>query len=149
MGIGNGNMTCTYKQEYYDYQILKFEIFPCDQECTKNKKFCLFHDDTHLKDPENNDNVIAKLYHRIDKSISKNEPLLCIGYYLPDVLINREFKQPVYFNHSKFHDAYFTGSTFSDRADFSGTTFSGPAIFTGTTFSNKTRFSGEFRDNIF
>ena len=81
-------MTYTFKQEYYDINNEK-ELFQCHVEPVENKKFCSFHDDTYLKDPKNNDNVITKLYHIIDDCISQNMPLLYIGYYLPDVEIKR------------------------------------------------------------
>ncbi len=151
---------CAFKQEYYDFKTGKEEIFHCEIEHEENKKFCVFHDETYLKNikhPENKDNVITKLYSRIEDSISHNTPLLCIGYYLPDIKINREFKQPIYFNHSKFQNVNFSDATFSSGADFSDATFSSEANFheikfssgadfSDATFSDSAYFSGRFED---
>jgi hypothetical protein len=82
-----------------------------------NKQFCLFHDETYLKDikeEENRDNVIEKLINeRIDSSNNNNEPILFIGYNLPDIVINKEFIQPVYFIHTRFRRITFNSATFS------------------------------------
>jgi uncharacterized protein YjbI with pentapeptide repeats len=132
---------CTFKQEYYDFKTKKKEIFHCKIEHVENKKFCLFHDETYLEDPKNKDNVITKLKDRIEDSISQNEHLLCIGYYLPDIKINREFKQPVYFNYCKFQKANFSGAIFSAEANFSRATLV-EANFSRAIFSAEANFSG-------
>ena len=87
-------ITCTYKQRYYNHESQENQSFECKIESLENKKFCLFHDETYLKDSnhhENKDNVINKLNEKIDNSISKNTHLLRIGYYLPDIKINKNF----------------------------------------------------------
>jgi hypothetical protein len=78
-------ITCIYKQRYYNYESQENQPFECKIESLENKKFCFFHDETYLKDsnhPENKDYVINILNEKIDNSISKNTPLLCIGYYI-------------------------------------------------------------------
>jgi hypothetical protein len=134
---------CTFKQEYYDFKTEKDEIFEC-KEPIKDKKFCLFHEEAYIKDishPENKDTVITKLHERMDEYNNRNEILLCIGYYLPDVEITKEFKQPIYFNNCKFQNVDFSHTTFSGQANFSYATFSGQAYFHDTTFSDLAYFS--------
>ncbi|HEY6536458.1 MAG TPA: pentapeptide repeat-containing protein [Candidatus Nitrosocosmicus sp.] len=92
--------------------------------------------------PQNKDKVIEKLKEKIDKSTENKEPLYCMGYYLPDLKIKQEFKQPVYFRNCKFQQAIFVGATFSDIADFSKATFSREAAFFGATFSAVATFFG-------
>ncbi len=106
---------CSFRQEYYDLKIQRFETFQCDQEACENKDVCLFHDDAYLKDnnhPENKDKVIQKLYDRIYDSLFYNKPLFCIGYFLPDIRINKKFTQSVNFNYCKFQIAKFSRATF-------------------------------------
>ncbi len=138
--------TCIYEKDV----IIQFRSkkFKCDQESLEGEDLCLFHDEGFLKGDvrqENKDKVIEKLNDRIDKSIANNEPLYCIGYYLPDLEIKREFKRPVWFSHCKFQLTNFSGATFSDKADFSGATFLdkanfGDAIFSAEADFRKTKF---------
>jgi hypothetical protein len=111
---------CSYKSEYYDFQSYKTKTFPCDQEPLENKDVCLFHNKSYLKDrnhPENKNKVIERLQKRIENSKKNKMPLKCIGYYLPDIELNKEeFFQPVYFNNCKFQKASFSGATFSSKA---------------------------------
>jgi len=84
---------CTFKQDYFDFQLKKFEIFPCDVERKEGKDLCLFHYENYLKDnnhPENKDKVIEKLQERIENSKRNKTPLKCIGYYLPDITLNNK-----------------------------------------------------------
>ncbi len=134
---------CTYEQEYWNYESQENHLFECEIESVENKNFCLFHDETYLKDsnhPENKDNVITKLSEKVDNSISKNTSLLCIGYYLPDIKIDKEFSKPVYFNNCKFQYSDFSGTAFSGIANFSRATFK-EANFSWTAFFGIANFS--------
>jgi hypothetical protein len=74
---------CVFKQEYWNYEDQKILPFNCELESLENKKFCLSHHEIYLKDSNysyNKDNVIKKL-----------SEILCIGYYLPDIKIDRVF----------------------------------------------------------
>jgi hypothetical protein len=73
--------------------------------------FCIFHDNHYLQDKTNYEEhkgkVMERLKHKVDRAISNNEPLLCIGYQLPgfslsDLIYNWEFTKPVYFSGSQF-----------------------------------------------
>ena len=95
--------------------------------CNTNNNFYLFYYETCHKDsihPENKDNVIKKLNDKINKSVIDNASLFCTGYYLPDIKINKEITQSVYFNGCKFQLTNFSKATFSDIVDFSDTKFS-------------------------
>jgi hypothetical protein len=151
---------CNYNRDYYDYQTEKDEKFQCDQESLEGKDFCLFHNENYLKDhlhPENKENVIEKLRERIKNSERNKMPLKCIGYYLPDIVLNKEFNQKVYFNYGKFQRAKFSSSKFSSEADFSDAISASRAYFYRTIFKEETNFSlskfadichfsGEFKD---
>src|SRR6188768_700590 len=96
--------------------------------------YCIFHSKEYLNDrthPENKKIVLEKLDDAVNKFISGNESLFCIGYYLPEVRLNKKFKQFV----------YFSDTTFSGEADFSDATFSGEADFSDATFSGEADFS--------
>jgi len=133
-------VTCSFKGEYFDNKSKSRETINCDQEHLEGKDLCLFHDESFLDEPpENKDKVIEKLYAQMDKSISKNEPLHCIGYYLPDIQLDKKFTQLAYFNHCKFQNADFSNAEFSDKADFSSAEFK-KAFFSGTKFSEDAFF---------
>jgi len=155
---------CTFRQSYYDHQYRSHTTFECKIERIQGKDKCLFHDETYLKDDnhqENKDKVIEKLQQMIEESISKNRPLYCIGYYLPNIEIDKEFIQPIYFNHCNFQkanfieaifsaEAIFTRATFSAEANFSSTTFKGKVDFTLATFSAEAQFYyTTFKEAIF
>jgi uncharacterized protein YjbI with pentapeptide repeats len=134
---------CTFEHYYYDYGSNKDETFYCKEERV-NKDFCLFHDETYLKDsnhPENKNNVIKKLCKKIDDGVSHNTPLFCIGYYLPDVKINETFMRPVYFINCTFHGANFSSAKFLAEANFSKATFSARANFELVKFWGEANFS--------
>ncbi len=133
--------TCTFK---IDDTNVPEEYRKCGQKPSEDKHLCLFHDESILRDnkPENKDKVIEKLNDRIDECIVNNEPLYCIGYYLPDIEIKREFKQPVWFSHCKFQKANFFGYIFSAKVDFSGARFEAEVDFSGARFEAEVDFSG-------
>ena len=125
----NENITpkCTFTHKYYNYETIKTETFECDQLPIGDKGLCLFHYDEYLKDkihPENKENIIRRLNRRIENSINHTWPLKCIGYYLPDIKINKRFTQSVYFNHCRFQKAFFFDAKFSGRVSFLNAEFS-------------------------
>jgi uncharacterized protein YjbI with pentapeptide repeats len=142
---------CEFTDRYYNYQIDKWEIYNCDQEPLSNNKLCLFHDEQYLKDcnnPKNKENVIRKLDEKINNSILNNVPLVCIGYYIPEIKINKEFNQQVYFKDCKFQRVNFNGSTFSAEVTFSYSIFSDEANFSRSIFYNIVNFNGSTFNNM-
>jgi uncharacterized protein YjbI with pentapeptide repeats len=90
--------------------------------------FCIFHDKDYLQDKTNYEEhrraVLDRLKHKVNHAISNNEPLLCIGFHLPDfslsdLSINKKFTRSVYFNGSQFFgEAFFAGAQFHGQANF-------------------------------
>jgi hypothetical protein len=90
------------------------------------------------------------LKHKVNHAISNNEPLLCIGFQLPDFslsdlgIISKEFTIPVYFN----------GSQFFGKADFYHLNFKKEVNFDSANFQevsfNVANFQGRafFRANF-
>jgi uncharacterized protein YjbI with pentapeptide repeats len=137
--------SCTFTTRYNDYQINKLQTFKCKQIPLANKHVCLFHDKTYLEDsnhPENKEYVSRTLYDIVEQSIRKDEPLYCIGYYLPNITIDEKFKQPIYFQACKFKGVDFSDAKFSAKTNFFQATFSDKAIFSKATFSEEANFSG-------
>ena len=132
--------------------------FKCDQKFQEGKDLCIFHDERYLSNGSNhkNNEVRELLIKRIDEYIAKKEPLECIGYYLPDIKIEQEFKQPVYFSYCKFQgtadfsrstfsaEVNFRRASFSAEADFKHVKFQGAADFNHATFSNRAYFHRAF-----
>jgi uncharacterized protein YjbI with pentapeptide repeats len=91
--------------------------------------------------------VLDRLKHKINCAISKNEPLLCIGYQLhdfslSDLSISKEFTKPVYFNHSQFFGpANFDDANFHSVASFANAHFQGRAYFQRSHFQRAAVFS--------
>lgn len=121
-------------------------------------EFCIFHDSNYIKEhyDEYEVEAVKRLEKRIQISLSKKEPLQCIGYAIPSIEFAKYFMNflyPVYFNRATFHDADFSGarfahgasfcrSSFHSKADFSGAEFFGKANFSGVTFSDVVDFNG-------
>lgn len=121
-----------------------------------NGKFCIFHDKEHFA--KNEKKVTKRFEKKLKESLSKEEPLNCAGYYLPDIdftklLIDKTFPHPVSFIDTTFYQGVnFSGFTFSKEAffmdatflgeitNFAEATFSGIAAFDGARFSTETRF---------
>ncbi len=140
--------------------------FRCEEEALETN-LCIFHDENYLQDKNNRIQhekaINEKLMQRVIHSVNYNQPLLCIGYYLPAIQIKGKFAKPVYFSKSKVQsavfsgvtflagasfsramfssDTYFAECTFSATVSFSGATFSGQSHFSGATFSGNTIFS--------
>jgi uncharacterized protein YjbI with pentapeptide repeats len=123
--------------------------FYCDEEPLASG-FCVFHDEGYLQDKTNNEDhkrkVLDRLWHKVNHALSNNEPLLCIGFQLPDfslsdLSISKEFTVPVYFSDSQFvGKAHFTEANFKGTADFSGANFQGGAFFYEANFEGGANF---------
>jgi len=90
--------------------------------------FCIFHDKDYVQDKTNNEEhkraVLDRLKRKVNLAISNNEPLLCIGFHLPEfslsnLSINNTFTISIYFNSSQFlGEAFFAGARFYGAASF-------------------------------
>jgi hypothetical protein len=147
--------------------------FNCQEEEPLASGLCIFHDKDYLQDRTNYEEhkmkVLDRLKHKVNHAISNNEPLLCIGFQLPDFslsdlsIISKEFTKPVYFNGSQFFGkasfskanfqgkasfplakfqgrAWFSEANFQLRADFSRAKFEGEAFFYGAKFEGEADF---------
>ena len=124
---------CQFTSQYIDYEILKWVDFNC-QELPLVSGFCIFHDKDYVQDKTNNEEhkraVLDRLKRKVNHAISNNEPLLCIGYQLPEFslsdlgIISKEFTKSVYFNNSQFFG----------KAEFSEAKFHRGAFFGDTIF---------------
>jgi uncharacterized protein YjbI with pentapeptide repeats len=108
-------------------------------------KFCIFHDKDHYAEYE--EKATKRFEKKVSDSISQNEPLECIGYYLSNIafaklLKEKGFRGVVYFNEATFYkEADFSGAEFSKEANFHGATFSEQVDFTHAKFSEEADFS--------
>jgi uncharacterized protein YjbI with pentapeptide repeats len=128
---------CKFKGSYFGSKVEDEIDFQCDEDAL-NSGLCIFHDNTYLKDPKQNSKrkqeVSARLVDKINESISKNMPLICVGYHLPDIKINRSFPKNVFFTQCQIEEADFSNTTFCDGADFSNVEFLGDANFVASEF---------------
>jgi uncharacterized protein YjbI with pentapeptide repeats len=119
--------------------------FACDEPSITNSEFCIFHDKDHYAEHEHE--AAKRFEGKVLESISQNKPLKCIGYYLSfvsfaNLLEEKNFLQPVYFNEATFYGATdFSEAKFSKEAHFEKATFSGEAWFSEATFSGTADFS--------
>jgi uncharacterized protein YjbI with pentapeptide repeats len=87
------------------------------------------------------------LKHKVNHAISNNDPLLCIGFQLPDFSLSdlsmaKEFTKPVYFSGSHFFGkADFSGAKFQQRAQFYKANFQREAFFQVANFGGKAFFN--------
>ena len=136
---------CQFTTKYYDYESNKRVDFYCDDEEALVSGHCIFHDKDYLQDNTNNEEhkrkVLDRLKHKVNYTISNNEPLLCIGFQLPDFslsdlsIISKEFTKPVYFN----------GSQFFGKADFSGANFKQEVNFISANFQEASFSTANFQ----
>ena len=138
---------CQFTSQYYEYEIGKNVDFHC-QELPLASGFCIFHDKDYLQDKTNYEEhktkVLDRLTDKVNHAISNNEPLLCIGFQLPDfnlsdLSIRMEFTKPVYFSRSQFFG----------KADFSGAKFKGNVDFTASEFNIALFSTATFQENVF
>jgi uncharacterized protein YjbI with pentapeptide repeats len=132
---------CKFNTKYHDYESRTTANFNCDEQPLASG-FCIFHDKDYLLQDKTNyeehkRNVLDSLKNKVNHAISFNEPLLCIGFQLPDFslsdlgIIGKEFTKAAYFN----------GSHFLDKADFSAAHFSAGASFLHAHFTARASFS--------
>jgi uncharacterized protein YjbI with pentapeptide repeats len=142
---------CKFTTKYFDYEISVEVDFNCQEEELLASGLCIFHDKDYLQDKTNYEEhkmkVLDRLKHKVNHAISNNEPLLCIGFQLPDFslsdlsIISKEFTKPVYFNGSQFFGkASFSKANFQGEADFPLAKFQGKADFPLAKFQGKASF---------
>jgi hypothetical protein len=71
--------------------------------------------------------VLERLKNKVNRAISNNEQLLCIGFHVPDFSLKlTKFTKPVYFSGSQFFGkADFSKANFEERASFNNSEFYG------------------------
>ena len=140
---------CKFTTKYLDHEQSEYADYNCDSkdEDILDSGWCIFHDENYLQDKSNNykeheQKVRDRLEAKVRNSIDKNEPLLCIGYHLPDFTINGNFTKPVYFMECEFRGkADFYEATFSAEANFTSAKFQGVTDFNKAPFFDRTYFS--------
>jgi hypothetical protein len=76
------------------YRLVTFppEIeFDCNEESRTNSKFCIFHDKNHYVEYEQD--AVKRFEEKVLESVSKNKPLGCIDYLLPDIKFTKLIKE--------------------------------------------------------
>jgi len=128
---------CDYSAKYYDYEKESDIEYKCPHEPTKPR--CMFHDGESFKSMPAV--VREEFYNMVKNAITNNESLYCIGFYLPEITVNKKFTKPVYFLGAKFQQANFLLAIFHQQADFSDVIFQ-QANFSGATFHQQANFLG-------
>ena len=123
-------------------KLLRYE---CKEDAIQGD-FCIFHDQNYLTHPKNGqtnaENLKGELIKKIEKCISSNEPLVCVGYRLPDFTF-KDFGVPVNFLKATFMGVIdFRAAEFTQKANFTEAKFAAKADFTGAKFMEKAFFSG-------
>jgi hypothetical protein len=140
---------CKFTTLYHDYEIGDEIHFCCPEEPLASG-FCIFHDKDYLrrktKYEEHKMKVLDKFKHKVNYALFNNEPLYCIGFYLPDfslsdLSIYKDFTKPVYFSDSQFFGkADFSKANFQDAA-FSRSIFQREALFKEANFAGEAFFN--------
>lgn len=125
---------CNFNTEYYDYDARDDKLFQCRENPIAGSMTCAFHAEKYPCSPENKERLTQRLKEMIAHSISNNESLFCIGFYIPWIEFHQEFQNNVYFNHAQFERASFSKAQFHHPADFSGAIFYGRTNFSDTIF---------------
>jgi hypothetical protein len=119
---------CQFTIQYYDYETHKEVDFNCTEEDPLASGRCIFHDKDYLPNKTNNEEhkrkVLESLKHKVNYAISNNEPLLCIGFHLPDfslsdLSINKNLLA-LYISMapSSLEKHFFAGDQFHGQANF-------------------------------
>ena len=75
---------CKYEYEPSSFEYIPPEIFSdCKEQPTENGEFCIFHDKNHYIEHEQE--AAKRFEEKVRESINQNEPLVCSGYYLPEI----------------------------------------------------------------
>lgn len=143
--------------------------YRCPFSARTNGDFCEFHDQNISAADKS-----QMLQPLLDRALNNNEPLVCIGFNLPNLrLLHKEFKNKVYFNHAHFYistqfinvtfsDVYFIHASFKSNtrnywhvqfngvADFNHADFQTSLYFLSkSSFNNLAKFSyTTFRDQV-
>jgi hypothetical protein len=150
---------CKFTTKYINYEIGKEVDFYCPEKEPLASGFCIFHHKDYLQDKTNYEKrkmkVLDRLKHKVNHAISNNEPLLCIGFHLPDFSLSdlsissKEFTKPVYFSGSQFlGKADFSDAIFQERAAFARANFQGEADFKWSKFQGEAYFHDAILSNI-
>jgi uncharacterized protein YjbI with pentapeptide repeats len=152
-------LKCKFTTQYFDYETDYSVDFNCPEEELLPSGFCIFHDKDYLQDKTNTKEhkraVLDRLKRKVNHAISNNQPLLCIGFQLPEfslsgLSISKEFTKPVYFNDSLFFGkADFSGTKFHGEAYFGDANFQGEANFSMTNFQGKSNFGANFQGGAY
>jgi uncharacterized protein YjbI with pentapeptide repeats len=143
---------CQFTTKYSGFPLREEIEFNCqeDEEEILASGFCFFHDKDYLQDKTNYEEhkakVLEKLKHKVNHAISNNEPLLCIGFQLPDfslsgLSISKEFTKPVYFNGSRFFGKEILSNAKFQEVSFHKTNFHEMLFFDKTIFQGEADFS--------
>ena len=140
---------CKFTAKYWDHERSEYVDYNCDSkdEDILDSGLCIFHDENYLQDKNNHKEHEQKVRDRLEtkvrNSIDQNEPLFCIGYHLPDIIIKQaNFTKPVYFSECEFQGlADFYSATFSAEAHFPKAKFSSEAHFNSANFQGVTDFN--------
>ncbi len=90
---------CIYQTEYFDIQNNITTSFQCQEEAFKSN-LCQFHDKDYASLHESE--ILTLLQEKMNKAISTNEPLYCIGFHLSEInLSNVQTQNTIYFSHSQ------------------------------------------------
>jgi hypothetical protein len=143
---------CRFRAAYFDLESKKEKLFQCDEMHVENG-YCIFHVgyDDESRFVQYRQDIIKRLQEKIDESDRKEQPLYCIGYFLPTLqLQNHTFHKPVYFTFAKFI-GYMncSHSDFLAGADFSGAEFNKETLFIQDEFYNHADFFKTlFKDRV-
>ena len=111
---------CGFKTDiiYRDEKTGEYIKYECDEpnENILDSGLCKFHDENYFKDSKNE----QKLKRILSKKLTEPEPLICIGYHLPNLLFaNLHFDKSVNFSGAHFTEkAQFYGAQFTKEANF-------------------------------
>ena len=128
----------TLKCEYAN-RILRYK---CSHPVVEGGLRCKFHDLNY--GDENPKDVIDSYKSLVKLAFESNEPLVCIGFNIPQAnFSNVIFQESADFSFAVFiGQASFNGAYFINEANFKSTTFKKEANFKGAIFSKRANFSG-------
>lgn len=139
----NGKKKYRFTATYWDYERHEDILYNCDIEGDDKvvlaSGLCMFHDESYLQDKDKckEQSIRDGLDAKIRQSIDGKEPLFCMGYHLPDIIIKENFTKPVSFIKCIFQGkADFHSAKFSEKANFGSAAFSGEADFSSVFNSN-------------
>jgi hypothetical protein len=129
---------CGFKTDikYYDENTGEYIPYVCPEpeENVLDSGLCIFHDENYLKDSRNKEANKQKLKRKLSEKLVKPEPLICIGYHLPDIefkhfdnlvlFLGAVFVRPINFSGAKFREkCRFYKARFKEEVDLTGAEF--------------------------